>query len=165
MKALSLKSVVFVFAVLFTMSFSAKAEATPVEGNSNTWLGNYTLVPSQKAVSINGKEYQAWILTYEKGGQKVIIAIDKKKKGENFIVKTDRFEMEYTNSEDGVGVKQISPSYATIDNDRNYGKVDDTQFGYQKKLTIGIKEDNEVLGIIACYFPRLLKKEYQYVLN
>lgn len=165
MKALGLKSVVFVFAVLFTLSFSANVKANPIQGSSNTWLGNYTLVPSQKAVSINGKEYQAWILTYEKGGQKVIIAIDKKKKGENFIVKTDRFEIEYTNNEDGVGVKQVSPNYSSIDYDRNYGKIDDVQFDYQKKLTAGVKEDSEVLGMIACYFPRLLKKEYQYVLN
>ncbi|MDP4183534.1 MAG: hypothetical protein Q8862_00035 [Bacteroidota bacterium] len=166
MKTISLNSIVFAIAVFFsTLISNTLFASSTITGNSNTWLGNYTLTPSVNPVVINGKEYKAWILKYEKSNHEIVVAIDQLKKGKNYIVKTDRFEIQYSCNGTGMGVRKVSNSYSTIEYERNYGKIDDTQFGYQRKLTLEDKNGEDDLGIIACYFPRLLKKEYQYVLD
>ncbi len=143
----------------FTSTAKTK-EATVLSGQSLTELGDYQISQSSKELTIGNDAVKTYELTYSNSESPVLIGIQKTKKCMNFIVRTNNFEVMYVCDHHVFGVKRISKEYQTISSDAISKLMDNTDFYSQRVITQNPKTETELLGLIACYFPSLVKDQY-----
>jgi uncharacterized secreted protein with C-terminal beta-propeller domain len=110
---------------------------------------------------VNNVTVETYDLAYASSNCKVRIGLVKEKKCTTFIVRTDGFEVEYTCNQGVFGVKKIEKKYQEFPKEANECKLDRASYFAQKVICQNKKSDDELLGLIACYFPNLVKEEYQ----
>ena len=59
------------------------------------------------------------------------------------------------------GVKKIDKKYQTLPSDANNEKLNKVSYYAQRVICQNPKSEDELLGLIACYFPHLINEEYQ----
>ena len=141
---------------------NVKAEGdAPIKGDSMTSLGTYEIKPSVYPLEISGATFQTHLLKYENAERPIRIGVEKKKKCTNFIIKGPNFELEYFCNRGTFGVKKISRLYQEINENINLVVIDGDQLDAQRVISQSPKTDDELLGLIACYLPILIKEEYR----
>ncbi len=154
---LTLLVIVFLCAVI-----NVKAgEGSGIKGDSMTSLGTYEIKTSTSPLEISGTSFQTHLLTYEHAERPIHIGIENKKKCINFIVKGPNFEVEYFCNRGIFGVKKISHKYQEIEENINLAVIDKDQLDAQRIITQSPKTEKELLGLIACYLPNLIKEKYR----
>ena len=78
----------------------------------------------------------------------------------NFIIHTDNFEVEYICNRHVFGVKRISKEHQTIASDVINEMMNNEQFYKQRVITQNPKTEEELLHLIACYLPSLIKTDH-----
>lgn len=142
---------------LFT---SAKEKGNALlSGQSMTELGSYTIQESAKALTIGDEALKTYELSYNNSDSPVLIGVKKTKKCMNFIVRTDNFEVEYVCNNHVFGVKRINKEYQTISTDAINAMLDNSDYFRQRVISQNPKNEAELLGLIACYFPSLIKDD------
>lgn len=131
-----------------------------ISGQSLTELGQYTISNSSEALTIDGEALKTYELAYTNSDSPVLIGVKKTKKCMNFIVRTDNFEVEYVCNKHVFGVKRISKEYQTVNSEVINEMMDNAQFYTQRVISQNPKTEEELLGLIACYFPSLVKENY-----
>ncbi|MCL3782309.1 hypothetical protein EMN47_18140 [Prolixibacteraceae bacterium JC049] len=161
MRKLHLTSIFFAIAVLLASIFGNEAKAADLTGKSNTWLGEYKISEATQPIVVKGKELKTYQLEYANGEATILVAVDPQKRCKNYIVRSKRFEAQYTCSKKGLGVKSLAYKYSSIAPEQNDALLDGQQFKVQQKLTLTSKTEQEAVQLIACYFPRLIKQQYR----
>jgi hypothetical protein len=140
---------------------TAKGSGTSlVSGQSLTGLGQYTIRTSEKALNIGGEALKTYELTYANSDSPVLIGVKKTKRCRDFIVRTKNFEVEYVCNKHVFGVKRIAKEYQTIAPEVINEMMDKADFYTQRVISQYPKTEEELLGLIACYFPSLIQDEY-----
>jgi hypothetical protein len=134
--------------------------ASLISGQSLTELGQYSISNSDESLTLGGEAVQTYKLNYTNSESPVLIGVKKTKKCMNFIVHTDNFEVEYVCNKHVFGVKRISKEYQTVNSDMINEMMNNAQFYSQKVISQNPKSEEELLGLIACYFPSLIKENY-----
>ena len=138
----------------------AKEKGTSLlSGQSLTELGQYTIQATADAITIGDEALPTYKLNYSNSDSPVLIGVMKTKKCMNFIVRTDNFEVEYVCNKHVFGVKRISKDYQTVSADVINTMMDNAQFYAQRVISQNPKTEEELLGLIACYFPSLVKSD------
>ena len=149
------------FAV-FSFGLQAKVkDAKPITGKSLTTFGKYTISPVEFPMVIKGEEVKTYELNYANCNRAIQIGVVPEKNCTNFIMKCDQFEIEYVCKKGVFGVKKMSNAYSDIPKDMNEAVLDRFNYLTQRVISQKPKTENELLGLIACYFPKLIKEEYQ----
>jgi len=139
----------------------AKEKSTSlISGQSLTELGQYTISNSTVALNVDGEALKTYELKYSNSDTPVLIGVQKTKKCMNFIVRTNHFEVEYVCKNHAFGVKRINKEYQTVNSLVIDEMMDGTQFYAQRIISQNPKTEAELLGLIACYFPSLIKDDY-----
>jgi len=142
---------------LFT---TAKGSGTSLlSGQSLTELGQYSINVSDDQMKIGDEALKTYELSYSNSDSPVLIGVKKTKKCMNFIVRTDNFEVEYVCNKHVFGVKRINKDYQTVDAKVVNAMMDNADFYTQRVISQNPKTEAELLGLIACYFPSLIKDE------
>ena len=81
-----MKKILFTTVLILTVVFTSVGNPIIAEGQSNTSFGNYTITALDEHVTINGREMEKYLISYEKPDMKVIVAVDKQKKCEKYFV-------------------------------------------------------------------------------
>ena len=163
---MKIKSIaVLTIACFVSIASFAKNNSTQLSGNSNTDLGNYTISVSDKEFSAKGQTLKTYLLDYENGEQPVYISLDHSSNCRNFIVKSKYFEVQYKCKKDKFGVSYLQAKYTTLDPIANIDRINKSEFARQKIITNIQKTDEELMGLIASYFPTLLTEKYKKALN
>ena len=158
--------VIFSMFVLMTFciaAMGAKVKNTTyaeLKGNSDTEFGDYRLGKAVTPMVINNQEVKTYKLSYNNAEKNILIGIVPTKKCRNFIVKSDLFEIEYVCNRGVFGVKMMNSAYSSIDKNKNEEYLDRVQYFAQKVISNSPKSEEELLGLIACYFPHLIKDNY-----
>lgn len=139
-----------------TLNLSARS---PLRGESFTEFGEYNITVSDEPLLVNGKEVLTYDLEYTNLKHKIKIGIDEKRRCKNFIVKHPGFEIQYVCTKKGFGVKLMEPGYATIQQNVINAIMDNNQFNYQQLITPNEEPLEDILHLIACYFPHLINKD------
>lgn len=140
---------------------TAKSNGTSLlSGHSGSNLGQYTIRISDNAMKIGDEELKTYELSYSNSNSPIAIGVKKTKKCMNFIVRTDNFEVEYVCNKHVFGVKRINKDFQTIDTNAINEMLDNADFYSQRVISQYPKTEEELLGLIACYFPSLIKDEY-----
>jgi hypothetical protein len=147
---------------LIGFSTSAKIkDGKSLQGNSLTEFGKYTIVNSEVPMVIDDKAVATYQLTYENTSETVMIGLVKEKNCTNYIVRTDEFEMQYSCSKGVFGVKKMEKRFQEIPKDEVDAMLNKVNFYAQRVICQNQKSEDELLGLIACYFPKLINEEYQ----
>jgi hypothetical protein len=155
--------------VLFTicvalLSFTVDAkikDGKTMTGNSLSEFGKYTVTQSDNPMVYKDQVLETYELTYENTNNPVFIGVLKEKKCRSFIVRNDEFEIQYTCNNGVFGVKKIEKRFQTIPKEELEMKLNKVSYYAQRVICQEKKSTDEILGLIACYFPDLVNEEYQ----
>lgn len=143
----------------FTSTAKTK-EATVLNGQSLTELGEYQISRSEKPLFLGAEALKTYELTYSNSNSPVLIGVQKTKKCMNFIVRANNFEIQYVCNNHVFGVKRLDKENQTISAAEINKLMDNADYYAQRVITQYPKTEAELLGLIACYFPSLLKDQY-----
>jgi hypothetical protein len=151
----------FALCLLFVgMVATANEKGTSlISGQSLTELGQYSINTSPEALRIGDETLKTYELKYSNSDTPVLIGVKKTKKCMNFIVRTDNFEVEYVCNKHVFGVKRINKEYQTVSRETIDKMMDNADFYSQRVISQYPKTEEELLGLIACYFPSLIKEQ------
>jgi hypothetical protein len=150
-----------VFLLTLVTGVSAKIkEGQVITGNSLTGFGKYTIVMSESPMVINSQAVPTFELLYENTANPVRIGVIKEKKCTTFVVRSDEFEVQYSCDKGVFGVKKMDKKYRELPEETCDSKIDKVNFYAQRIITQNPKTEDEMLGLIACYFPNLVDEQY-----
>ncbi len=130
-------------------------------GSSLTDFGRYTVINSDVPMVHNNQALKTYELRYENTNDPIIIGLVKEKDCTTFIVRSDEFEIEYTCNKGVFGVKKIESKYQELPKEEMALKLNKVSYYSQRVICQNKKSEDELLGLIACYFPNLINEEYQ----
>ena len=130
-------------------------------GNSLTEFGNYSITVANAPMMINNEAVKTYDLMYDKTSNPVKIGVVKADDCSKFIVRTDEFEVQYTCNKGVFGVKKIEAQYQQLPKEEIDAKLERFNYFSQRVICQDKKSEDELLGLIACYFPKLIKEDYQ----
>ena len=130
-------------------------------GNSLTEFGKYTIMVSDVPMVINDEAVKTYELSYENTNEPVMIGVVQGEECVKFIVRSEEFEVQYTCNKGVFGVKKIESQYQTLSKETLDAKLDRVNYFAQRVICTNKKSEDELLGLIACYFPKLINDEYQ----
>jgi len=140
---------------------TAKEKGTSlISGQSLTELGQYSIRTSTEAMTVGNEMLKTYELSYTNSDSPVLIGVKKTKKCMNFIVRTDNFEIEYVCNKNVFGVKRIDKKNQTVSSAVINEMLDNAEFYSQRVISQYPKSEEELLGLIACYFPSLIKEDH-----
>ncbi len=157
------KLAILTFGLLLVSLFAVAKErgTTVVSGQSLTELGQYTVSLSPEAITIGNEVLNTYQLVYSESDSPVLIGVKKTKKCMNFIVRTEDFEIEYICNKHVFGVKKVNEEYREVDLATVNAMLDNSQYYTQRVISQTPKNEEELLGLIACYFPLLIKEQFR----
>jgi len=159
-----MKTKLFILTVclaVLSLGASAIKDGKALTGTSLTGFGNYTLVNSDSPMVINDEVVKTYELTYENTANPIRIGVVKEKDCKTFIVRSEEFEVEYTCNKGVFGVKKIEKKYAELPKEEMENKLNRVAYFSQRVICQNKKSEDDLLGLIACYFPNLVNDEYQ----
>lgn len=155
-----LATLTFGLLLVCLVTVAKETSTSLLSGQSLTELGQYTIQSAENDITVNGEALKTYELTYSNSDSPVLIGVKKTKKCMNFIVRTDNFEVEYVCNKHVFGVKRINKAYQTVNSDLVSEMMNNAQFYTQRVISQNPKTEEELLGLIACYFPSLIKTEH-----
>lgn len=132
-------------------------------GNSLTSFGEYTVVNSDVPMIYKKQALKTYDLSYENSNKPVSIGVlcEDELQCKTFIVRCPEFEIEYVCVNHVFGVKKIENRFQELSKEEMELKLNKVSYFSQKVICQNIKSEDELLGLIACYFPNLIREEYQ----
>lgn len=150
--------ILMVCLLLVSLLSEAKVkEPAVVSGQSLTELGDYSISPAVEDLTCGNETFKTYELSYSNMDTPVLIGVKKTKKCMNFIIRTNNFEVEYICNKHVFGAKRISKEYQTVPSEVINEMMDNNHFFSQRIISQYPKTEEELLGLIACYLPSLIK--------
>jgi len=150
----------FLAAVLILALCSATfAKKVVAEGKTYSALGDYKIETMDQPVILNGKELDAFTVSYENTGMKVTVAVEKTRKCKNYYVLSDGLSIQYTCNKNYFGVERLTKDLEKEGFKTSNDDLNAEQYYHQRVLTAGGNSDQDNTKLIAAYFPFLLKDQ------
>jgi hypothetical protein len=147
---------------LVSLGASAKIkDGKALTGNSLTEFGKYTIVASDAPMVINNEVVKTYDLMYENTVNPVRVGLVQEEQCTTFVVRTDDFEIQYSCNKGVFGVKKIESRFQTLPKEEMDAKLNRVSYFAQRVICTNKKSEDELLGLIACYFPALVNEDYQ----
>ena len=150
----------YVLTVLICLlTFSLNVSAT------NLSTDQFQITPLEKP-SYESTATKAWSLKYNANDDtKLTIEKVATRKGFEYLVYSDFFEVSYACCEKGFGAKKVKAVWSKINVELTEKVLDYNQLMGQKVISPTQVSEEVALNLIASYLPDLLKKEYKHLLN
>ena len=147
------------FAAVLIIAFSTASFGKKViaEGKTFSALGDYKIETIDEPVILNGKELNAFMISYENTGMKVTVAVEKTKKCKKYYVLSDNLSIQYVCNKNYFGVERLSKDLEKEGYTTSNATLNNEQYYHQRVLTPGGNSDTDNSKLIAAYFPFLLK--------
>lgn len=147
---------------LLSLGASAKTkDGKALTGSSLTDFGRYTITNSETPMVIDNQIIPTFDLNYENTSNPVRIGLIKEKDCTTYLVRCDEFEVEYTCNKGVFGVKKIEKKYQQLPKEEMESKLNRVSYFAQRVICQNKKSEEDLLGLIACFFPNLINEEYQ----
>ncbi|HAH26013.1 MAG TPA: hypothetical protein DCL77_20010 [Prolixibacteraceae bacterium] len=157
MKARSL--FVYLMLVVFT-TISANVWA----GNNEPFNSNYKISPDL-SFSPNADFQRGWVIAYGESKNPVHVYLKETRKGQEYLVRSNYFEVKYVNGPQGFGVKSTNASESSVSESLNSAVLNQEGLNNQKRFSEEAIGSDKVLDMIASYLPDLLNEQYNSILN
>ena len=114
---------------------------------------------------LNAHFEKAWSVNYGSAKAPVTVVKHKTSEGFDYAVHSEFFEVCYSLTPAGFGVKKLRRSLCTVSPEINRIVVNTSEMERQRILTPNKVDDATALGLIASYLPALLNPAYTHLLN
>ena len=153
-----MKKMISLIVLIAAFSFAAIADSFVMKGQTHTALGKYTIEKSSDIINVDGVDLETFIISYENSSKKVRVAIDEdeKKGNKNYIVVGDDLSLQYTCDSKTFGVERLDKKYKDSGLETSVDELNKTEYYHQKVITRAKSGDKDCLGLIACYYPKLV---------
>ena len=154
-----MKQIIITIAILFTMvmvSFQADARQVVISTE------NYT-ISTDATINYSSNNEKSWIVAY--GEKQIMVFKHETKKGDEYIVRNNFFEVRYVNTQSGFGVKQIKSKQAKVASEITNVVINPAQMEQQAILSPDKLDEEKALNYIASFVPFLLNDNYSHLLN
>jgi hypothetical protein len=125
---------------------------------------NYRIVCSDTPVMHNEMP-QSWLIEYAANTKFIEITKHSTKRGEEYIVRHEFFEIRYLNTSRGFGVRKVKRSQQHVDPVIVNAVINQAQMEQQYLLWNEKLSEVKVLDYIASFVPFLLNEQYTHLLN
>ncbi|MGF7140318.1 hypothetical protein [Roseimarinus sediminis] len=156
MKRIILTNAILIVFLISVLSVNAKGIVKATE--------SFT-ISTNDAVEATLDFEKSWNINYGDSSKGITVYKNVTKKGEEYIVKNNFFEVRYVNTAEGFGVKSVKRSQSTVDPMINEAVIDQQQMSYQSKLSPKQLNEEKALNYIASFVPQLLNENYSHILN
>lgn len=143
-----MRTIVLILAFIF-VSFISIAGKT-ITGDSNSSLDQYQ-------VSQTGENL--YELTYSNSGATFTIEICKNKHECCYLLRNEKVEVMYLCNDEGFGMRRMPEKLKKIETSVYKNLIDPNSFQQQSLLSSSRKNEMQVLGLIACFFPNSINPE------
>lgn len=155
-KALSMFLMLFLSIITTSIASNPADTVINLKGQSNTWLGDFQ-VKELPAVTENGQLMRTFELSYAKAEKTVMIYLSESSECREYIVRSKNLEVKYLCDKSGFGAKLVTGKLRKYDPQVNALFLSKEEFKKQSKISEGGLEAASALGLIASYYPSLLK--------
>ncbi len=155
-RSLSMLVLLFFAVIVSATAINPPADDLNLKGESNTWLGDYQ-IKELPAVNQNGQSLRAFELTYANAQKTVMIYLNERLDCREYIVRSKNLEVKYLCNKSGFGAKLVTGKLRMYDPDVNALFLSSEEFKKQNKISEGGLKAESALGLIASYYPSLLK--------
>ena len=148
--------------ILLMLTFSVAratdltANSINLKGNSNTSLGNYE-IKELPPVNVNGEMMRNFEITYENAQKTVLIYLDERSNCRDYVVRSKNLEVRYECRKTSFGVQLLTGKQMKYNPALNNLFINQEEFERQQKISEGSLPIDSALGLIASYYPNLLK--------
>jgi len=156
MKQLTIFLILLTFCVANSNATDREGNLINLNGKSNTSLGDYT-IKELPPVNMNGEMERNFELTYEKAQKSVLIYLDERANCKDYIVRSKNLEVRYACKKTSFGAQLLSGKQMKYDPALNILFLSQEEFEKQKVISEGALPVASALGLIASYYPSLLK--------
>ena len=145
--------------LIVMISFTFPAKTVVVKGNSNCALGDFIITQSSELFILDGVKLDTYVIRYENSKKIVNVAVRQEEDCCRYIAFTDELSVQYICSEDYLGVKILDANMKMQGYETEKDKLDNSSYFYQRIITREEVDKNlkSCLGLIAVYYPRLVK--------
>ena len=140
----------------FNLNATDKADLLKLNGESLLQAGKYQIRELQSE-TIEGEYMRKFELNYENGKSPVVIYLRNKAKFDEYIVRSNAMEVKYVSRKNSFGVAHIYGKFANYSYEVNEQFISKMNFATQKIISPNELSVEKALGLIACYYPALLK--------
>lgn len=125
----------------------------------------FTIVANDD-VAINNMPFQkSWTIAYGDAGKNVVVLKRTTKKGEEYLVRNEFFEVRYLNTEKGFGVRLVRNADSKVDYTINSLVLNEAMMAQQSLIWSEMLTEQKALEYIADFVPTLLNENYKHLLN
>jgi RNAse (barnase) inhibitor barstar len=139
--------------------------ATNSYASSNEAFNDNYKISTVDVAAQNADAAKCWDIVYGDSNRPVKVFLKETKKGDEYIVRTNYFEVKYVNGAKGFGVRELSGSEQRVPADLNYKVINLNNLNNQKIISGTKVADNDVLEMIASFLPELVNEQYKTILN
>jgi hypothetical protein len=129
------------------------------EGKTHSALGNYRIESLDQPVVLNGKELDAFTISYENTNMKVTVAVEKTRKCKTYYVLSDNLSVQYVCNSKYFGVQRLGGEFEKEGYSTSNEAMNASEYYHQRVLTSGGNTNLDNTKMIAAYFPFLLKDQ------
>ncbi len=151
-----MKKLIFITLFSVVASFALKAEKVIRTGDTQSALGKYVIEKTADFVVINEVAMPTYIISYQNSDQVIRVAVDTDKNGKNFIVLGENLNLQYRCETTHFGVKKLEKKYVKAGITNSSEQLNNGEYYHQKVLTRSNLSNRDCLGLIACYYPKLV---------
>jgi len=156
MKQLTIFLILLTFCVASANASDLEGNSIKLNGKSNTSFGDYT-IKELPSVSMNGEMMRAFELTYEKTQKSVMIFLDERANCRDYIVRSKNLEVRYVCKKTTFGAQLLAGRQMKYNPALNDLFLSPEEFSKQQIISEGKLPISAALGLIASYYPDLLK--------
>lgn len=139
---------------------AVSAQATGIVKETETFT-----ISTNDNVDLNQNFDKSWTIEYGENNKNIQVFKVTTKKGEEYIVRNQFFEVSYVNTKNGFGVKNVKRAYSTVDPRINNNVINSDEMKNQSLLSSKELSEEKALGYIAGFVPYLLNDNYKHILN
>jgi hypothetical protein len=154
MKQATIVTSIFFLMVLCALNVNARQVVTTTDSY---------VISTDNQVDLSANFEKSWVVEY--GEKQISVFKYETKRGEEYIVRNDFFEVRYVNTEKGFGVKEIHGKQAKVAAEINNAVINPLQMQQQALLSQVKLDEEKALNYIASFVPFLLNNNYSHLLN
>lgn len=156
MKQLTIFLLLLTFCVAYANAADLEGNSIKLNGKSNTNFGDYT-IKELPSVNLNGEMKRTFELTYENAQKSVLIYLDERTNCKDYIVRSKNLEVRYVCKKTSFGAQLLLGKQMKYKPEINALFLSQDEFEKQQLISEGAIPIASALGLIASYYPALLK--------
>lgn len=151
-----MKRILLVTLMSLALSTGSFARKFVAEGRTFSALGDYKIEIADNPLLLDGKEYKAFVISYDNSNMEITVAVQKLKNTMRYIVLSDALCIQYVCHGNYFGVELLENSPGIEGYKTSPSALNSAEYFHQKAIATGESCELDYTRLIAAYFPMLI---------